>query len=180
MKFRPDANDLMKIGRFCEAFHEIHAQVVDKSIISFPLAEEIRSTNFSELFALYHLIRRIIDIESFKTSEIYTIRQHVSPELDALRNKYSNLPNFLSNAVSELAREIDSANVEAINIVYFPQLGFLITLPLPQKEIDPKVLGDELGFHLQFQSDKICYYKNDKMKSKCEFFILHNCIISSF
>lgn len=155
----------MKVGRFCEAFHEIHAQVVESGVISFPLTEIIRSTDFTAVFTLSHLIRRIIDIESFKTSEIYTVRQNVSPELDALRRKYSNLPNFLTSAVSELAQGINSANVEAINIVYFPQLGFLITLPLPPNGVDPTVLGAELGFELQFQSDKICYYKNDKMKS---------------
>lgn len=155
----------MKIGRFCESFHEIHAQVVDDRIIAFPIIDIIRSTEFSAMFALSHLIRRIIDIESYKTSEIYTVRQHVSPELDALRRKYSNLPDFLTAAVSELAEGINSAEVEAINIVYFPQLGFLITLPLVPNGIDPTALGTELGFELQFQSDKICYYKNEKMKS---------------
>lgn len=56
--------------------------------------------------------------------------------------------------------------MEAINIVFFPQLGFLITLPLPTNGTDPTALGNRLDFELQFQSDKICYYKNDKMRSK--------------
>ena len=51
-----------------------------------------------------------------------------------------------------------------MNIVYFPQLGFLITLPIPKPGIDPTALGNQLNFELQFQSNKICYYKNDKMR----------------
>lgn len=49
-------------------------------------------------------------------------------------------------------------------------MGFLITLPLPVNGADPKSLGNELGFELQFQSDKICYFKNDKMRSMNQFF----------
>lgn len=76
--------------------------------------------------------------------------------------------------MSEIAKSINSREVEAVNIVYFPQLGFLITLPLPGNGAEPASLGNELGFELQFQSDKICYFKNDKMRStlKDNFFIL--------
>ena len=95
LKFRPEASGLLKIGKFCESFHEIHLQSQDQSIIQFPIIESLRVINFSSIFNLSQLIRRVIDIEGCKTSEIYTIRQHVSPELDILRNKYSNLPNFL-------------------------------------------------------------------------------------
>lgn len=44
-------------------------------------------------------------------------------------------------------------------------MGFLITLPLPANGVDPSALGNKLGFELQFESDKICYFKNDKMRS---------------
>ena len=67
--------------------------------------------------------------------------------------------------MSDIAQGINSKDVEAVNIVYFPQLGFLITLPLPTNGVDPAALGRELCFELQFQSDKICYFKNDKMRS---------------
>lgn len=87
----------MKIGKFCEAFHEIHSQALDQSTITFPLIETLRSVDFLSIFALSHLIRRIIDVEGFKNSEIYTIRDHVSPDLDTLRRKYNNLPEFLVN-----------------------------------------------------------------------------------
>lgn len=95
LKFRPEANGLLKIGKFCEAFHEIYLQSGDQSTIPFPIIESLRANDFSSIFTLSHLIRRVIDIDGCKTSEIYTVRQHVSPELDTLRSKYSNLPEFL-------------------------------------------------------------------------------------
>ena len=89
----------MKIERFCESFHEIYSQAHDQRTSSFPLIEILRSTNFSPIFALSHLIRRIIDVEKYKTSEINTVREHVSHDLDILRRKYGNLPNFLVNCL---------------------------------------------------------------------------------
>ncbi len=85
----------MKIGRFCEAFHEICAQARDEHAQIFPLIRNLRSIDFSSIFNLSQLIRRIIDSEGYKTSEIYTIREYVNHDLDILRKKYSDLPNFL-------------------------------------------------------------------------------------
>lgn len=42
----------------------------------------------------------------------------------------------------------------------------MITLPFPVNGVDPAELGNRLGFDLQFQSDKVCYFKNDKMRGK--------------
>lgn len=95
LKFRPDASGLLKIGKFCESFHEIRQQCQEQSTIPFALIESIRSTDFSSIFTLSHLIRRLIDVEGCKTSDIYMIREHISPDLDTLRTKYSNLPDFL-------------------------------------------------------------------------------------
>lgn len=85
----------MKIEKFCESFHEIHSQALDQAILTFPLIETLRAMDFSSIFALSHLIRRIIDVEGLKSSEIYTVRDHVSADLDSLRRKYNNLPEFL-------------------------------------------------------------------------------------
>jgi hypothetical protein len=91
----------MKIEKFCEAFHEINSQAHDLTTSSFPLIETLRSIDFSPIFALSHLIRRIIDVEKYKTSEINTVRDHVSPDLDILRVKYRNLPEFLVNFIKK-------------------------------------------------------------------------------
>lgn len=61
--------------------------------------------------------------------------------------------------VEEIAFEIEDKVPEPaqLNIVYFPQLGFLITLP---QVVQPE------GYDLQFQSDRTCYYKNERMRGK--------------
>lgn len=87
----------MKIEKFCEAFHEIYSHIHEQATISFPLLETLRSVDFRPIFALSHLIRRIINVEKYKITEINTVRDHVNSDLDTLRRKYSNLPDFLVN-----------------------------------------------------------------------------------
>lgn len=85
----------MKIGKFCESFHEICSQARDQNLKSFAIIENLRSTDYSPIFNLSQLIRRIVDTDGCKTSEIYTVRELVNTELDNLRKKYNNLPDFL-------------------------------------------------------------------------------------
>lgn len=95
LKFRPSPTELLKIGKFCEAFHEIYTQTQDPNIITFPVIDVIKTFNFAPIFNLSRLIRRIINTERFKESEIYTVRELINSDLDSLRRKYSNLPDFL-------------------------------------------------------------------------------------
>jgi DNA mismatch repair protein MSH5 len=64
--------------------------------------------------------------------------------------------------VQDIAKDIESSNLESINTVYFPQLGFLITIPIGNR--DPAAVTEQLGFELQFLSDKIAYFKNQRMR----------------
>lgn len=95
LKFRPTAKDLLKIGKFCEAFHEITVLLQDSNLVSFPLIEQSNSLDFTSILNLSQTIRRVIDSNRCNDSDIYTIREHVSADLDSLRKKYSNLPDFL-------------------------------------------------------------------------------------
>lgn len=102
MKFRPSAGDLLKIGKFCEGFQEIYTQTQEPNIIIFPVIETIKSFDFSLIFNLSRLIRKIINVD-YNTSEIYTIRELISSDLDSLRHKYSNLPDFLVKYIHTLS-----------------------------------------------------------------------------
>ena len=55
--------------------------------------------------------------------------------------------------MSEIAKSINSREVEAVNIVYFPQLGFLITLPIP--EMVPIQRPSEMNLVSNFNSKVI-------------------------
>ncbi|PJF20036.1 MutS family protein MSH5 [Paramicrosporidium saccamoebae] len=86
------------------------------------------------------------------------IRSKVNPDLDQIRKQYTGLPEFLANIVNQIAARITSTKVSTINVVYFPQLGFLVTIPLT-KETELQSIGD-CGFELQFKTEKVAYFKD--------------------
>lgn len=87
------------------------------------------------------------------------IRSRVNLQLDELRQKYHALPEFLSKEVQEVASRITSPNITTVNVVYFPQLGFLVTIPL-----DGGAAASSLSlpsdFVLQFSTEKVAYFKD--------------------
>lgn len=107
----------------------------------------------------------------------------MNPELDELKRRYSHLPDLLADAVNMIASKITNSTITMVNIVYFPQLGFLVTVPLPttgsksmlssslerlHKETTPSPspsppppLPSLENFQLQFKTEKVAYFKDE-------------------
>lgn len=86
------------------------------------------------------------------------IRSRVNPDLDKVRQQYHALPDLLSGMVQEVATRIADHRIKVLNIVYFPQLGFLVTIPI-SAELRPETV-QESGFTLQFATEKAGYFKD--------------------
>ncbi|ORZ26614.1 DNA mismatch repair protein MutS, partial [Lobosporangium transversale] len=58
------------------------------------------------------------------------VKHNVDEELDRMRSTYHGLDSFLSECAREISATIPSEFTSTINVIYFPQLGYLITVPL--------------------------------------------------
>lgn len=87
------------------------------------------------------------------------VRSRVNPDLDRVRRQYHSLPDLLSSMVQEVAARITEPKIRVLNIVYFPQLGFLVTIPVSEELRAEDV--KEAGFALQFTTEKAGYFKDD-------------------
>lgn len=92
LRFRPTAAALLKLGGFCDAFAALQLAIPSNAV---PLLQRLGSEEFQALDSLGKVIHRVIDEEGCKTSELYTIREFINPDLDSLRQQYTNLPDFL-------------------------------------------------------------------------------------
>lgn len=100
-------------------------------------------------------------MEQSKKQEKIVIRQHVNPDLDRLRHQYRTLPSYLTAKVQLVAERIKNPMIRAVNIVYFPQLGFLVTISLEGKskvEAIQSAIGAD--FSLQFVTEHVAYFKD--------------------
>ncbi|CAG8455855.1 185_t:CDS:10, partial [Acaulospora colombiana] len=75
-------------------------------------------------------INDVIDFdESVKENRI-VVKPHVDEELDHMKRTYDGLDDFLSEVAREISTIIPSEFASTLNVIYFPQLGYLITVPL--------------------------------------------------
>lgn len=112
------------------------------------------------------ILATIIGVVDFVQSEAQgrvVVRSHVNPDLDGLRERYHNLPDFLSNIVKRIADRVSSPIISTINVVYFPQLGFLVTIPLDNGREAEDI--QEPGFELQFATEKVAYFKEESTRT---------------
>lgn len=107
-----------------------------RNILSFEdeptLMEISNSIDNSTLEDLASEILRLIDFDANLEGGRVRVKFGVSSELDVLRNSYENLDDALDSYWSRMLPKF--VNVPASKLSYFPQLGFLIIIPLPPGE----------------------------------------------
>jgi DNA mismatch repair protein MSH5 len=89
---------------------------------------------------------KIIDFKETQSSNRVTILPGVSEELDDKKQTYQNMDHFLTLVADQEASSLPD-DFPAFNIVYFPQLGYLIVVArMEENEYYPEV--DGLQFHV--------------------------------
>ncbi|KAG2235169.1 hypothetical protein INT48_003513 [Thamnidium elegans] len=123
-------------------------------------------------------INEIIDFETSKVEGRIIVKEKVDTELESLREKYEALDTYLLQVSQEISAGLPVGLGAVLNVVYFPQLGYLITLPQYRANSgDSKSNSSRSsshvgsyyakylsGFELQFTTTENIYYKNDRMK----------------
>ena len=138
------------------------AQVCRKfssDVIKFDNLNESMVTTLQEVVAL---VEQVIDFEESKLQGRCVVRQAVDATLDEKKQIYASLPELLTRVARE---ELESLGdeIDRCNIVYLPQIGFLLTTPLRPGMRDPKDF-DYHGLTFYFLSDEVVHYKSEKTR----------------
>ncbi|GAA6004146.1 hypothetical protein JCM10207_002453 [Rhodosporidiobolus poonsookiae] len=112
-----------------------------------------------------NMITEVIDWEdsSLQKGRV-CVRPGVDADLDEWRRMLSGLPHLLSKVAISIASALPAALADSIaelSVVYFPQLGYLITIPYEPDAVDAGKYG-EVGWDFQFVTEMNAYFKNDK------------------
>ncbi|GJJ15544.1 hypothetical protein Clacol_009822 [Clathrus columnatus] len=120
-----------------------------------------------------------IDWQSSNDANRLIVQPHVDDELDdwkmmlgGLDSLLASRTNFFQSKVAvQIASEMPSGYTDSINVVYFPQLGFLTAIPLRdewQNEDglqvpEPPDMGCGNEFVYQFCTEQSAFFKSSKM-----------------
>ncbi|KAH8548946.1 muts domain V-domain-containing protein [Umbelopsis sp. PMI_123] len=123
------------------------------SVIELRVLDEISTT-----------IENTIDFTNSKQEGTIVINIGIDNQqwLDEMKQKYSTLGDLLCEVVKDISSSVPPFIAEVLDVVYLPQLGYLITLP---NEIAPSSLHAN-EFQFQFSAADTNYYKNSNTRDR--------------
>ncbi|CAN9167596.1 unnamed protein product [Alternaria alternata] len=130
-----------------------------------------------EQFEGYHLAqigRRIsetIDLERSTEEGRTIILPGVNEELDQMKHTLDSLDDFLNRVARKLSEKMPSDIRATLNVIYFPQVGFLCTTPIDQ--VTGKAVYDgtfDSPWERMFSTEEQVYFKNSETREMDDHF----------
>ena len=84
-------------------------------------------------------------------------------ELDKLKDSYDGLSNLLKKVAIEIAARVPESLGIDVNVIYFPQLGFNIAIPLNDRGT-AAYSGPDEDWELIFITENRAYFKDFRMR----------------
>ncbi|KAJ7935731.1 DNA mismatch repair protein MutS [Mycena leptocephala] len=108
-------------------------------------------------------INEIIDWEESANAGRVCVRPNIDEELDNRKHVYHGIDSVLSKVAEQICQTVPPDYASSLNIVYFPQLGFLICVPMLEEWKTPEGIKVIDGWSFQFSSESHVYFKSQEM-----------------
>lgn len=113
-----------------------------------------------------------INFKEIKSASRITILPGVCADLDEKKNTFDKLDSILTMVAEQLIMSLPDDFPYQLSVVYFPQLGYLISIPKPKgsEEGENGACNEEAllaaldDFEFKFSTDENLYYKNGTME----------------
>jgi DNA mismatch repair protein MSH5 len=162
--YSASSNLWTSIRRF--AFHALKIKEMFPEIIGSECLD-IRAKFFEHLEG-YHLaqvgrkISDTVDLEKSADECRTIILEGFDAELDNMKRTFAGLDDLLGTVARSLSEKLPATFQATLNVLYFPQIGFLITVPL-DSETDEPVYHEDSWEHMFSTEDQV-YFKNSQMR----------------
>ncbi|KAG9520158.1 hypothetical protein KCU93_g7807, partial [Aureobasidium melanogenum] len=109
-------------------------------------------------------ITEVIDFELSRDEGRNVVRQGVDHDLDELKRTYEGLESLLIQVAQHVAQSVPADLHANINVVFFPQIGFLIAIPQDPITGHGVFEGPENEpWEKMFTTEDFAYYKNENV-----------------
>ncbi|KAI4708272.1 hypothetical protein J4E89_006894 [Alternaria sp. Ai002NY15] len=130
-----------------------------------------------EKFEGYHLaqigrkISETIDLASSAEEGRTVIMPGVDDELDQMKRTLDSLDDFLNRVARKLSEKMPSDIRATLNVIYFPQIGFLCTTPVNELSGDAVYQGTfDSPWERMFATEEQVYFKNSETREMDDHF----------
>ena len=126
-----------------------------------------------QLATLGRAITEIIDFPNSVEMHRTVVNSEVDEELDNMKRTYDGIEDLLSKCSEQIAKEIPIQYTVNLNVIFFPQIGFLIQMPLDPESGKAEYEGGENGeapWERIFSTADHVFYKDFRMQELDEKF----------
>ncbi|KAH8727567.1 muts domain V-domain-containing protein [Phaeosphaeriaceae sp. PMI808] len=138
------------------------------------LAIRIKILEKFEGFHLAQIGRKIsetVDLEKSAEESRTVILPEVDEELDQLKRTLDGLDHLLNEVAVKLSEKMPSNLRACLNVIYFPQIGFLVTVPISPENGDAVYAGGfENPWEQMFTTEEQVYFKTSEMREMDDHF----------
>lgn len=110
-----------------------------------------------------------MDLQSSIEEHRTVVKPRVDRELDNLKETYNGLDSLLNQVAINIAGTIPRRLGSDVNVIYFPQLGFNIAMPLDERG-RAVYNGGEQPWDQVFTTENRVYFKDSRMREMDERF----------
>ncbi|KAK8216575.1 muts domain V-domain-containing protein [Phyllosticta capitalensis] len=116
-------------------------------------------------------ISEVIDFDQSAEQHRTVVLAGVDERLDNMKSTYDGIEHLLSQVARQIADEVPEVLGANINVIFFPQIGFLTTVPIDPETQSSLYEGPiEEPWERMFTSEQTAYFKNDKMREMDQHF----------
>ncbi|XP_022252966.1 mutS protein homolog 5-like isoform X2 [Limulus polyphemus] len=122
------------------------------------IINKITTTFTSDLYRVANLIYKIVDFEESVNQDHFVVKPGVDEELDRKKRTYNGLPDFMTKVAEQELSHL-SDGIKECQVIYLPQLGYLLAVPLTD-EMSASSNYVLPGLEFVFMSNNVAHYKS--------------------
>lgn len=131
----------------------------------------IESFDRQRLALIGRLISEIVDFDNSNDQRRTVVMAGVDAELDEAKRTYDGIEDLLSQVAGHVAGVVPAELDSKVNVIFFPQIGFLISIRLEQDTGRGVFEGTAQDpWEKMFATETAAYYKNSNMQEMDTFF----------
>ncbi|KAJ5827148.1 DNA mismatch repair protein MutS core [Penicillium robsamsonii] len=127
----------------------------------------IRVFEAAQLYRVGRMVQEIVDIDNSEEQGRTVVKQGIDRELDKIKDGYDGLNSLLKHVALDITGTIPTTLEVDVNVIYFPQLGFNIAIPLNNHGA-AVYTGSDDDWRLMFITENRAYFKDFRMREMDE------------
>jgi DNA mismatch repair protein MSH5 len=150
------------------AYHTIDIRNTLREVIggeNLPLcAKAMDILDVQKLQRIGKAVHEVVDLESSIEQHRTVVKRGVNGRLDEIKDIYDGMDGILSKTAVAITRTLPAGFQPNLNVIYIPQLGYHITVPINTETGQPIYDGGDTAWERMFTTQNQAYFKDNRMR----------------